>query len=163
MKLKITFFLSGIFLFSYGFFTFLALGEAHDYLNERKNFYLKMNRELSYKVEKIEKLKEVVSHENIQVLEERKALEKLLSKVEKLKKTYNVDIAEDLRKEGNMWKVDLFLSFKISNSKEAIRKMKPLVEETSPLVDIKAIVVDRESGEVSIKASLIQPFVGREE
>jgi len=159
MKRRIALLFTGSFLLSYSFFTYLKLADLTEMLAEERGRLLRMNRELSFRKEQMERLREIVERERIRALSEREALERLLRRVESLKRAYRIEVVGDLRKEGNLWKLDLLLEFRPRSGRDIASRVGDLLRGSSPLVDMDGLLVDTEKPTVSMRVTLIQPFL----
>jgi len=159
MKLKMFLLFLISFLLSWAFFTYLKLADLTAVLEEEKGRLLKMNRELSLRKEQVIKLRKFVERRQIKVLSEKEALELLLEKVEKLRRSYELEITEDLRKEGGIWKIGLIITFSPRSGRELTLRIGNLLKESAPIVDIEGLLINAEEGKVSLKLNLMQPFL----
>ncbi len=158
MKGRVALLFLGSFLLSYSTFTYLKLTDLTNMLAEERNRLLRMSREISFRKGELEKLRETIRRERLQVLSEKAALERLLNRVDILKRSYTVEVVGDLRKENSLWKLDLILEFTPRSGREIAGRVRNLLRLSSPLVDLEGILVDTEEQKVSMRVTLIQPF-----
>ena len=159
MRLRILLVFLTSFLLSWTFFTYLKLADLTAVLEEERGRLLRMNRELSFRREQLIRLREMVERSRIRVFSEREALELLLEEVDRLRESYDLEVTEDLRKEGGSWRIGLTLTFSPGSGRELALRIERLLEKSAPIVDIEGLLIDAEEGKVSLKLSLIQPFL----
>ncbi len=159
MRLKVLLLFLTSFLLSWTFFTYLKLADLTAVLEEERNNLLRMNRELSFRREQVVRLREIVERSRIRVLSEREALELLLEEVDRLRGGYDLEVTEDLRREEGSWRIGLNLTFSPGSGRELALRIERLLEKSAPIVDIEGLLIDAEEGRVSLKLTLIQPFL----
>ena len=159
MRLRILLVFLTSFLLSWTFFTYLKLADLTTVLEEERGRLLRMNRELSFRREQVIRLREMVERSRIRVFSEREALELLLEEVDRLRESYDLEVTEDLRKEEGSWRIGLTLTFSPGSGRELALRIERLLKRSVPIVDIEGLLIDAEEGKVSLKLSLIQPFL----
>ena len=161
MRLRYAFYIILLFLISFSLFTYLGLSNLENKIDMEKSRLASDLRELKTKKERLAVLEKVVAEQRLKIYTDIEALEVMLSYVKKLKKDFGLKVVKYANKEGNLWSMDLILSFKAKDGKDISYRMKKLVTSKAPVVLLKEFSINTLSGDVKILISLKQPFVGK--
>ncbi len=160
MKFRYALYLLLLFILSFSFWTYMRIDEIERRMEREKTNLNRLLRELRIKEERLRELKLKISEEGLGVYTEMSALETLFSYVDRLKKEgLEVNIVKEAVKEGDLWKMDLKLSFKPENSRVMASKLKEILDSKAPIVFLKGLYMDTLEGRVEVLLSLRQPFV----
>ena len=107
----------------------------------------------------LERFKKLIEEEKIEILSRNEALERLLSFVERLKKTGSVKVLGGLRDVNGVWTMEVVLEKEVRSREEVISLTKRLISTNSPIADISELKIDTEQGKLTIKVLLLQPYM----
>jgi len=160
MSFKYILYVVLLLLLSLSSFLYLELGDVEERFKKREEELIRLKAELSRKKAMVDHFKERVRREGVVTLSEREALERLFGFIDELKASYEIRITKDVRKEGNVWVVDLKLSTQPSGSRELVMKLKSLADRSSPVVFVRRVLISVEPKPAAeIDISLKQPFM----
>ncbi len=145
-------------LLSLTLFTYLRLVTLREEINREREGIRKLVGELRIKREKAQELKRIVNEEGIAKLEDMEALKRLMTFIDRLGKTYRVEVVGEVHREGSVWRADVKLEFKVKSGREISDRIRELLGSREPVVFMREVFIDRRTGEVKLFLSLRQPF-----
>ena len=159
MRLGYTLYVLLLFLLFLSSLTYLRLGSLEERIGREEAKLEELLRNVRVKEGKLEELKRKVSKLGLERYGDMEALEIMLDQVERLREEFDVEILKDATKDGNLWKMDLKLSFRPESGKDLGSKIDELLNSKAPVVFLRKLHLNTEEGVVEILISLQQPFV----
>ncbi len=135
-----------------------AMNSVKDRLNEDKKRLLQLERELNRKEREIRTLAKMVRELGIKQLDKETALKQLLTFIDDLRKSYEVEIIKELENKGSFWEVGVLIKTKVSSGEEVYSVTKDLISSVSPIVEIKRLEIDTLNRKLEIRLDLKQPY-----
>ena len=161
MRLRYGLYLLGLFMTFLALFEFIRFGDLREDLSRRSSDLIRLRGDILRKAEDLDRLKELVRKYEVPVLEREKALEAVISEVERLKKFFSVTVRRDVVVENNVWRMDVDLSFVPKDRSDLVSKMKAIGGSISPVVHVSRVEIRQRADRTEVKISLriYQPFV----
>ncbi len=143
---------------SISLFSYFGLEELEKRLSEEERRVMRLKIELGRKKENLDRLRAFIDKYRLRAYSEESALRELLTVIDRLKGSYEVEITGDIRKESGSWVADMVLSFKPVSGEDIARRLRELTGMTSPVALLEGVMVSTDERVVQIKLTLIQPF-----
>ncbi len=143
---------------SISLFSYFGLEELEKRLSEEERRVMRLKIELGRKKENLDRLRAFIDKYRLRAYSEESALRELLTVIDRLKGSYEVEITGDIRKESGSWVADMVLSFKPVSGEDIARRLRELTNMTSPVALLEGVMVSTDERVVQIKLTLIQPF-----
>jgi uncharacterized protein YxjI len=161
MRLRYGLYLLGLFLIFLVLFEIRTFGRMKEDLSSRQRELLRMRGEILKKSERMDRLKALIKKEGIPLLSRGEALRVVMSELERLRDTFEtLNIRRDVRAEGNLWRVEVELSFRPKSGEDLVAKLKRLTNRKRPVLQISRVEVDQSGEETRVRVflSVLQPF-----
>ena len=146
-------------------FLFFGIGSLNSGIERSEAEIQRVLRDVRSRKLRIQLLQEKLRAEGIRLYTRDRALERLLTEVDRLRKEFKVEVRGDLRSEQGKWLMDVTLTFRPASSahlKDAITKFSTMKE---PVVFIRSVAItespEAEGSEVSIDLTFAMPFLER--
>ena len=160
MKLRYAVYVLLLLLTSFLLFASLDVGKLEAVVKREREGLLRMEKNIFRTGEALRRLKSRVKSEGLPLLSRKEALEKILLKIDELKREYEVKIIKDIREEKGIWKVGLRLEFKPVSGRDLSLRIKRLLGMKSPVAVVESLTVDAKGApKATVNLTLYQPFV----